>query len=105
MKTTKRPDEYLLCAAIHYNDGKAHHHQPKNIKEGFVICGRRHHNCIITADMLRCKTKRLPQVQGFLTNTDRFVDRTEAYHIAYDADQLLVKFKSTVETLISEDIY
>lgn len=36
--------EYILCASIHFDDGKVHEHQPKNIKTGFVVCGRRHHN-------------------------------------------------------------
>lgn len=35
--------EYIICAANHYDDGKKHPHTPKNIEQGFVICGRRHH--------------------------------------------------------------
>lgn len=38
--------EYILCAAIWYDDGKEYPHQPVNIKEGYVWCGRRHHNII-----------------------------------------------------------
>jgi len=41
--------EYILCAAIWCNDGKKHVHQPRNVPKGFVIGGRRHHNCFITA--------------------------------------------------------
>jgi hypothetical protein len=37
--------EWILCAAILVEDGEEHLHQPRNIKTGFVICGRRHHNC------------------------------------------------------------
>lgn len=44
--------EFIICAAIWYNDGKEHIHQPKNIKKGFVICGRSHHNCYATASAL-----------------------------------------------------
>ncbi len=40
--------EYILSAANYYNDGKKHEHQPNNIEIGFVVCGRRHHNCIGT---------------------------------------------------------
>lgn len=37
--------EYIICSAIHFDDGKEYVHQPKNIKSGFVVTGRRHHNC------------------------------------------------------------
>jgi hypothetical protein len=37
--------EFIICSALYYNDGASHLHQPKNIDTGFVICGRRHHNC------------------------------------------------------------
>ena len=47
--------ERILCAAIWYNDGKKHVHQPINIETGFVICGRRHHNCIGIADIFGLK--------------------------------------------------
>ena len=40
--------EYILSAANYYNDEIKHQHQPNNIEIGFVICGRRHHNCIGT---------------------------------------------------------
>jgi len=33
---------YIICAAIWFNDGKTYQHQPKNITEGIIVCGRRH---------------------------------------------------------------
>jgi hypothetical protein len=33
--------EYILSAAVHFDDGKIYEHQPSNIKTGFVVCGRR----------------------------------------------------------------
>jgi hypothetical protein len=39
--------------------------------------------------------------QGFLTNTDRFVDRKEAGQIAFDAGQI----KEETKRLFSEDLY
>lgn len=38
-------EPYIICAAVHYNDGNNYPHQPINIGSGIVIAGRRHHNC------------------------------------------------------------
>ena len=88
-------DEYILCAANYYNDGIKHHHQPRNIEIGFVVCGRRHHNCIATFALMVGfpydeKGIKLmnTEEQGFLTNKDRFVGRLEALDIARKANQL-----------------
>jgi hypothetical protein len=99
--------EYILCAAIHYDDGKKHEHQPRNIKTGIVIAGRRHHNCIMTAhDLSKGILKQKTQVQGFITNTDKFVDRKEAFQIAKKARQFLMPIvEGGTETLISEDLW
>lgn len=40
-------NEYILCAAIHYDNGIKYEHQPKNIKTGIVACGLRHCSCFI----------------------------------------------------------
>ena len=111
--------EYIICAANHYDDGKKHPHTPKNIYQGFVICGRRHHNCIaIFAQMMGFFENRgyteeamiihKTEIQGFLTNTDRFVNRKEAYKIAYEANQIIGPNKGYAENsigLTSEDLY
>jgi len=100
--------EYIICSAIWFKDGNTHEHQPKNINSGFVICGRRHHNCYITAHIL-LNTESLEwteldntAIQGFLTNTDRFVDRDEAFEIAKNVGQVKSKKK---KLLFSEDLY
>lgn len=38
-----RDEEYILCAATWFDDGKKYQHQPKNIKTGLVLCGFGHH--------------------------------------------------------------
>lgn len=89
-----RGPEYILCAAIHFDDGKQYIHQPVNITSGFVVAGRRHHNCYITYAAIRSQVahdgalyeaqldpmlKNRPEnTQGFLTSHDRFIDRYEA---------------------------
>lgn len=97
-------NEYILCAAIWYRDGKQYSHQPKNIDSGYVMCGRRHHNIIalsygLTGIPTRCETS----TQGFLTNKDRFVDRIEANRIAIAAKQCFGNTDG--DELISEDLY
>lgn len=107
--------EYILCAANYYNDGREHVHSPKNIILGFVTCGRRHHNCINTFAQIvgfpyseEANKIHRTEIQGFLTNTDRFVDRKEAYKIAFEADQIKGPNKGRSENsigLTSEDLY
>lgn len=96
--------EKILCAAILFDDKKEYVHQPKNIKSGLVICGRRHHNCFAIYTALRGAPKGksdIVVIQGFLTNTDRFVDREEALKIALNAGQTT----TTNSQLFSEDLY
>ncbi len=97
--------EYILCSAIYFNDRNKHTHQPKNIDKGFVVCGRRHHNCFATFKATGLtkpeRIERMDEVQGFLTNTDRFVDREEGSKIAFNAGQT-TELKNK---LFSEDLY
>ncbi len=86
--------EYILSSAIWFDDDKQYYHQPKNITTGFVVCGRRHHNCFATLSSITKDDDTKIQAhllyekeQGFLTNTDRFVDREEGGKIAFNAGQ------------------
>lgn len=93
--------EYIICSAIWYNDGIKRLHQPKNIQEGIVYGGRRHHNCFIMLNSAFPNYIKKNHIQGFLTNFDRFVDRKEASIIAYKSGQI----KYQKEYLTSEDLY
>lgn len=102
--------EYILCSAIWYDDGETYPNQPKHIAKGFVICGRRHHNCITSISIIKDEQHKAKLVgrdaQGFLTNTNRFVNRAEAYEIARDAGQLLLgDYQTKPYMLTSEDLY
>jgi len=99
---------YIICAAIWFKDGNKYSHQPRNIDSGLVVCGRRHHNCFLTAFELNGgkRIKGLSEanakaVQGFLTSNDIFVDRKEAGQIAFDAGQI----PKLTNCLFSEDLY
>jgi len=102
--------EFILCAAIHIEDGKKYEHQPRNIKTGFVVCGMRHHNCYTTIAILASKVHRKKiyklSRQGFLTSKDRYVDRKKAFLIAKEAGQIIrPPEKGVAYVLISEDLY
>ena len=110
--------EYILCSAIWYKDLfpiVLHHCKPKNIDKGIVLCGWRHGDII--AQMIELKGLRTVNngenavgdyEQGFLTNTNRFVGRKEAFQIARIADQINGPNKGDMDNAIgltSEDIY
>lgn len=111
--------EYVICAAIHIDDGKVHKEQPKNISSGMVICGRRHNNCFRTYSDIKGKKLTVNEkiTAGFLTSKDRFLGRKEALEIAILAGQTTphkeckeisewLGLKSDVpDILISEDLY
>lgn len=97
-------EEYILCAAIWFDDGKKYNHQPKNIESGLVFCGLRH--CAIFPQIggtvgERQKFGFYQKAQGFLTSKNRFVEREEAGRIAYEAKQT----DRLIKRLKSEDLY
>lgn len=102
--------EWILCAAIHFDDGIKHQHMPSGIETGIVICGRRHNNCYsilaalkgIQAHVGKCGR----DAQGFITSHDRYVGRKEGYKIARAAGQLLLDLGDGEDMgLISENLY
>jgi len=100
---TTKP-EYIICAAIWYDDEKQHVHQPRNINQGFVLCGRRHHNCVASLALLARNTNADyagKHVSGFLTSQDRFIDREEAVVVAFASGQI----ERPKKELFSEDLY
>jgi hypothetical protein len=107
-------NEYILCAAIWYKELPSQVHRPKNVDKGVVVCGHRHGHCISTLVALSGlrSVQFAPDgvgeyIQGFLTNTNRFVDRMEAMDIAFKAEQILVGHQLYNPTigLFSEDLY
>lgn len=108
--------ERVLCAAIWYKDlpssGKL---LPPNIKQGVVVAGWRHGNCIATMSSLG-KLRSVTfgpdsvgeNVQGFLTTKGNFIDRHVAYEMAKRNDQIIGRQSGEPHnegTLYSEDLY
>lgn len=100
--------EKILCSAVYRNDGKKHPHQPRNVKEGFVVGGLRHCNCIaVIASLTGDPVRRPEDLQGFLTTSNRFVNRYVAFKIAKKAKQLLRPriIREVPSQLYSEDLW
>ena len=106
--------EEIICAAIWYRDltppnVKSIGHElylPRNIHEGIVFCGHRHVHCLyqMVAIYGLYQSQAGFEVQGFLTNLNKFVDREEALKIAIKARQVnYTKIKG--KQLYSEDLY
>lgn len=104
----------IICSAIWFQDNKKHCHQPRNIQSGFVVCGRRHHNCFSTISVILSLTgdedilrqDKIKTVQGFLTSEDEFVTRQEAFIIAKEAGQIKENAELRISgKLFSEDIF
>ena len=92
--------EFILCAAIKYQDT--------------VICGRRHGDCYTILKKLLTPYIHpddiiLPEreYQGFITSTNRYVDRKEAFKIAKENNQIWHNLFDDVDEniLTSEDLY
>jgi hypothetical protein len=106
--------EYILCAAIWYkelslirDDFPTSHLRPVNCEKGIVFCGQRHLQCLYQMIAMTGKVQHEAgeEVQGFLTNMNRFVGREEALYIARKAGQLLDMRNVRGNQLYSEDLY
>lgn len=108
--------EYILCAAIWYKEIELKKVipgvLPKNIETGLVVTGHRHGQCIWTVACLaglrtveNGENAAGGSIQGFLTNTNRFVNREEGFDIAETANQLNNRTRGKSRTLYSEDLY
>lgn len=112
--------EFILCAAIWVNDGLFHEQQPENITLGYVVAGRRHHNCYQTIrdlkgdvneyfTSLNISDEDYRQHQGFITSLDRYVNRKEGWVIAKANNQIKFGLAASENgedsILISENLY
>lgn len=107
MKESK--NEYILCAAIYYNDGNKYREQPLNIESGIIISGRRHNNAFMTLLQLKpdFDANLIKPMMGFITSYNRYVERPEAYKIALEQGQIKKREidDDDYNILISEDLY
>lgn len=87
----KKKQEFIICSAVWFKDEYQYSEQPINVGLGFVVCGRRHNNCFQVFNMINkdFTITKENTICGFLTNTNRFVDRKEGFVIAQKQNQLL----------------
>lgn len=95
--------EYVMCAAIHVDDGKEYLYQPYNIDTGMVFCGWRHPCIFSQIDQSWLTGRNLKSIQGFLTTKNRFLNRKEAYELVKETKQL--KKALIGGMLTSEDLW
>lgn len=71
-----------------------------------VVCGKRHWNCLEWMFKHNIDYDKVTHVQGFLTNTDQFVDRYEAMNLALDWGQISeADGYQSGQQLFSEDLW
>ena len=107
--------EYIIAAAIWYDDGKKYNFQEVyGIRSGFVVAGFRHTYIysIIPSNgnfpngndnLLSRNTSEYTTTQGFITSYGRFVSREEAREIAIKCGQC--KKYEVGKLLYSEDVF
>lgn len=88
--------EKIVAAAVSYKI---------NDPIGCIDFGKRHSE--IYQQLHKTYAGKTPSglVEGFLTDTGRFVDRYEAKDIAVAANQLIVPIEETYPALYSEDVW
>ena len=88
----------LVAAAIKF--------YPKDSKYPQIVCGKRHCDCFEWMFKHQVEYDKTTQVQGFLTEDNRFVDRYEAMDIAFEERQLLnLDDYKVAKPLFSEDVW
>jgi hypothetical protein len=98
--------EKIICSAIWYQELPTPVYGPINVDRGIVFCGHRHPHCIHQMHAMTGKNQSQvgDYIQGFLTNTNQFVDRKEGAIIALDSGQI-EELQYSKTYLFSEDLY
>lgn len=101
-----KPQETIICSAIWYKELPTPVFKPVNVDKGIVFCGHRHVHClhqmVIMTGKRQCEVGE--EIQGFLTNVNRFVDRIEGAKIALACKQI-IELNYGKDKLYSEDLY
>ena len=91
-------DEYIIAAAVYYDDSIFHEFKtPNNKQTGFVISGFRHAMAMDILQMILPADKfedfddlsARGYTRGFLTSHNRYVDRFEGFLIARSYGQII----------------
>ena len=86
--------EKIICSAIKFQILNSEYFQ--------IMCGLRHADVFELMFHQKIEYNRKTHIQGFLTSSDRFVDRYEAAEIALKSGQIT---DNSIRMLYSEDIW
>ena len=79
--------------------------RPTDSNYDMVFTAKRHSDIFAFFADHHIYVDRNSAVQGFMTDTNQFVDRYEAKQIAVEAQQLIVPESETYAELFSEDVW
>lgn len=89
-KPTKR--RVIVCAA-------------NKLASGLIVCGARHHDAFMNAQIKAAGDTHVGEIQGFIDNKGNFLTREEAHKIAYWNRQRKYRCGGDKKTLFSENLY
>lgn len=84
--------EICICSAVKTEDG-------------LIIRGHRHCDCLYKIYMMEKKPMKTHESQGFITSTNRFVDRVEGLRLQKEAGVESADPSGYGRELYSEDLY
>lgn len=88
---------YLISSAIKFQNANSEYFD--------VMCGKRHADILHRMFLMRIEYDRNTAIQGFMTDTNQFVDRYDAMEIAYNAKQIDETIYNPCHQLFSEDVW
>lgn len=101
LKKIKMKKEYILCAAIYYENDFEIMQGPFPFPTGWVLCGLSHLQIMELYTSMTGKLTSEFNTKGFLTSKNNFVSREKAAQIAFDVGQT----KEKKYQLFSDDLY
>lgn len=87
-----RSNSIIVCAA-------------NRLASGLIVCGARHHDAIMNAQIKASGESCVGEIQGFIDQFGNFLTRSEAHQIAERNGQIKRRCGGDAEQLFSENLY
>jgi len=75
------------------------------LASGLIVCGARHHDPIMNAQIKAAGDTHIGETQGFIDQYGRFMNRKDAYRIAEESGQIVRSIGYETNKLFSEHLY
>lgn len=75
------------------------------LASGLIVCGARHHDSIMNAQIKACDQTHVGEVQGFIDQFGQFMTREEALVVASRQSQIRRNSEYETDMLYSENLY